>query len=213
MTHSIDDWRFSRGSRTICVSCKSATSGRYVLGTMSIPCCPVCRDNRRIAPFLEENMEAAEATFQEPIEDETPAPFIQAINLGDGLELVPIIHTSKDTNGLDWRFLTGKVMQKCLGCDLDTRGLLVNGLGASLATCTRCRDTKSIFSQITGQQRDDVTVLSSRSRAIGGNVPVELQLPPMLARAFKDVKPEYMKPTILNQEHWIVCEKYDGVRA
>lgn len=103
----------------------------------------------------------------------------------------------------------------CQGCHTATRGVLVEVESGftKFHLCPRCRDTKSIFERVTGDRSDDVTVLSTRSRAVTGNVPVEDQIPPMLARAFKEVKPEILKAQILKSTSWIACEKLDGVRA
>lgn len=109
-----------------------------------------------------------------------------------------------------WNYLH-KSRAQCAGCGKATRGWLVR-MPEEIPCCPRCRDTHSKFEEITGEDRKSARVSSSRSRATEINIPAEEQLPPMLARAFKNVKPDHMKPVILSSDNWIVTTKYDGAR-
>lgn len=100
----------------------------------------------------------------------------------------------------------------CKGCGKETRGGLLAEGQETIPCCPRCRDTKSIFLRITGQDRDEVSVLSTRSSAVEAGVSQEDQIPPMLARAIADVKPAEMVSQIKQADNWIVAEKYDGAR-
>lgn len=113
----------------------------------------------------------------------------------------------------DWIYTHGP-KAPCAGCGKSTRGWLNRVYGPRLISCCpHCRDTKSKFEELTGVSRDTVFVKSTRSTATDVNVPAEDQLPPMLARALKNVKPNHLKSTILVSPDWIACEKLDGVRA
>ena len=110
-------------------------------------------------------------------------------------------------------FSLGKERRSCEGCQIPTFGYLKELNGAFYhVVCPRCRDTKHIFSKVVGIPRNDCLVISTRSLGKGGNVPASLQLPPMLCRAFKDVKPSLQK-VILEDPSWIASVKYDGVRC
>lgn len=134
-----------------------------------------------------------------------------AVHCCPSCRTVPIV-PQPATTPLSWKFSTVREADSCRGCSRATRGRISSDQ-ESMPCCPRCRDTKSIFAEITGQIRDDVSVTSSRSRATIENVPAALQLSPMLARSFKDVKPEVLKPQISSSSQWIACMKYDGVRV
>lgn len=113
----------------------------------------------------------------------------------------------------DWVYSHGP-RTICKGCGKSTRGYLEkDGWKKLISCCPHCRDTHSKFEELTGVDRSTVFVKSERSTATDVNIPAEDQLPPMLARAMKNVKPDSLKGTILVSPEWVACEKIDGVRA
>lgn len=101
----------------------------------------------------------------------------------------------------------------CEGCGTPTRGRVVFGAEDRYALCPRCRDTQSTFLRVTGRERKLFKILSASIRSDTTNVPLDMQIPPQLSRALKEVRPANLIPRVLSDKRWVVAEKFDGVRA